>query len=189
MSRRINTIFSLAVVFLLVLATNRIDKHQFEEVQETVNELFKDRVMVQDYIFKIAKKIHKTQLAVNTGTTTGKITLQAEIDELLTAIEETKLTRTEADLLIRIDKELTDLSKLSIQSGNTEDINTFNKRIARLDAHLENLSAVQISESRNLTKSAEKSLYISGLIAKAEIFFIICIGLVMQFLIFYRIKK
>ena len=54
MGNRLNTIMALAVVFLMVLATNRIDQHHFETAQKTVNEVYKDRVMVQGYIYSIA---------------------------------------------------------------------------------------------------------------------------------------
>ncbi len=61
-ARRINTILALAVVFLLVLATNRIDQHHFKTAQANMNEVFEDRVLVQDYIFSISRELHTRQL-------------------------------------------------------------------------------------------------------------------------------
>ena len=50
---RINIGLALSIVFLLVFATNRLDKRHFETVQNTVISLHTDRVIAQDLIYKM----------------------------------------------------------------------------------------------------------------------------------------
>jgi hypothetical protein len=51
------------------------------------------------------------------------------------------------------------------------------------------LSKIQTSESKQLTSLAQKSLDTNNLMSNFEIGFILLIGLLLQFTIFYRVKK
>ena len=69
---------------------------------------------------------------------------------------------------------------------NNEEILT---NINIIKADLIKLSEIQIKESKNLTSIAQKSLDTNNLMSKLEIGFLVLIGLIIQFTIFYRVKK
>ncbi len=64
LAKRVNAILALSIVFLLVLATNRIDQKHFNVAQNSVNEVYNDRIVVQDYIFSISNVLFNKRLAL-----------------------------------------------------------------------------------------------------------------------------
>jgi len=189
MVNRLNTIMALAVVFLMVLATNRIDQHHFETAQKTVNEVYKDRVMVQGYIYSIAEALHQKELNHLQEQNAAVQKWNTSINEYIASFEATKLTRSEAELLGRFKKEFKELEKMEAKAIDHQNPKMHRDQIVQLKGYLKELSKIQITESRNLTKSAQKSLNVSALMANFEIFFLICIGVALQVLVFYKTKK
>jgi len=116
MVNRLNTIMALAVVFLMVLATNRIDQHHFETAQKTVNEVYKDRVMVQGYIYSIAEALHQKELNHLQEQNAAVQKWNTSINEYIASFEATKLTRSEAELLGRFKKEFKELEKMEAKA-------------------------------------------------------------------------
>lgn len=189
LAKRINTIFALLVVFLLVLATNRIDQHHFETAQKSVNEVFEDRVLVQGYIFSISQLLQEKYKNFQGNTVSVKNT-NSDVEELLEQFKETKLTKTEAKLLDGFKTDFKTLSALEQKNnGDAEVKKKAENTLNRLQEYLSDLSEIQITESRSLTKSAQKSLDVSEFMANLEIFFLIVIGVVLQVVVFYRSKK
>lgn len=194
-ARRINTILALAVVFLLVLATNRIDQHHFKTAQANMNEVFEDRVLVQDYIFSISRELHTRQLklygAVPQTTNSGSEQRES-VSQILSKFEATKLTPAEYNLLKKFRKDFNALEASDRNPSTQTDVQLRkqkNEQLADLQQNLLELSEIQVRESRRLTRESQKSLDVSNLLANLEIFFLIVIGIALQVLIFYKSKK
>ena len=194
-ARRINTILALAVVFLLVLATNRIDQYHFKTAQKNMNEVFDDRVLVQDYIFAISRELQNRQLELYGATPEVKNPSSEKnenVSQILSRFEETKLTPAEDNLLKNFRKDFNALEALDEQSKAATDLQLHKRKSDQLDALQQNLlelSEIQVRESRRLTRESQKSLDVSNLLANLEIFFLIVIGIILQVLIFYKSKK
>ncbi|RXG14277.1 chemoreceptor-like protein with four helix bundle sensory module [Leeuwenhoekiella aestuarii] len=195
LSKRINKILALSVVFLLVLATNRIDQHHFETAQKSVNEVFEDRVLVQDYIFSISKMLAAKRLALKDSAISKKLLENnEEIAKLLSDFQNTKLTEKESNQLTVLQEGFEKIqvleSQIVQQSGNFERLKTENLNgLDTMQDALVALSKIQVHESKNLMHSAQKSLNTSKLISTLEIGFLIVIGIVIQITLFYRVKK
>ena len=194
-ARRINTILALAVVFLLVLATNRIDQYHFKTAQTNMNEVFEDRVLVQDYIFSISRELHTRQLKLydTVPQTTNSGSEQTEsVSQILSKFEATKLTPAEYNLLKQFKSDFNTLEGLDRNPSTQTDVQLRKRKsdqLAALQQNLLELSEIQVRESRRLTRESQKSLDVSNLLANLEIFFLIVIGIALQVLIFYKSKK
>ncbi|MGY8910753.1 MAG: hypothetical protein ACKVIG_12975 [Flavobacteriales bacterium] len=185
---RINIGLALSIVFLLVFATNRLDKRHFETVQNTVISLHTDRVIAQDLIYKMNLIIYNKQLSL-LGESSENVNpnLNKDFNLLIEKFSDTKLTKKESQIFekLKVDfNKLTDLEAKMLE--NNEEILT-NINIIKSD--LIKLSEIQIKESKNLTSIAQKSLDTNNLMSKLEIGFLVLIGLIIQFTIFYRVKK
>ncbi|WP_339883640.1 hypothetical protein [Polaribacter vadi] len=185
---RINIGLALSIVFLLVFATNRLDKRHFETVQNTVISLHTDRVIAQDLIYKMNLIIYNKQLSL-LGESSENVNpnLNKDFNLLIEKFSETKLTKKESQIFekLKVDfNKLTDLEAKMLE--NNEEI-LININIIKSD--LIKLSEIQIKESKNLTSIAQKSLDTNNLMSKLEIGFLVLIGLIIQFTIFYRVKK
>jgi hypothetical protein len=188
---RINIGLALTIVFLLVFATNRIDKNHFETVQNALITLHTDRVVAQYFIFEMNTIIYKKQLHFIDGSPTNiHKSLNDEFYILIEGFSNTKLTPKEEiifdELQIDFDK-LILLEKKYLEGTAEKNAIINNLNIIKTD--LIQLSEIQTSESKHLTSIAQKSLDTNNLISNFEIGFLILIGLLIQFTIFYRVKK
>ncbi|PQJ81408.1 hypothetical protein [Polaribacter glomeratus] len=188
---RINIGLALTIVFLLVYATNRIDNKHFETVQNALVTLHTDRIIAQDFIYKMNTIAYEKQLHyIDESHNNVHKNLNTDFYTLLEDFSNTKLTLKEATIFdeLKIDFDKLILSeKKGLLNSTKKDaaINSLNT----IKKDLINLSEIQISESKHLTSLAQKSLDTNNLISKFEIGFLILIGLLIQFTIFYRVKK
>lgn len=188
MSNRVNIGLSLAIVFLLVLATNRIDKSHFNTVQNTLTSLHNDRVVAQEYVYKMSGIIHEKRLILlDTTSIVTQGELNNQFETLIAVFSSTKLTRNESKTFKNLQN---DFEKLKVEEQKkSSNAKLELKLLKTLETDIDNLSLIQISESKNLINLAQKSLDNNTLISNLEIGFLILIGFILQFTIFYRIKK
>jgi hypothetical protein len=186
---RINIGFALTIVLLLVFATNRIDKRHFDTVQNAVTTLHTDRVLAQDFIYKMNTIIYEKQLLI-LDESANYIDFNNDFHILLENFSNTKLTTKEAKIFDRLKTDFNELiitEKKAIEGSIEKEVLIASLNTIKID--LVRLSEIQISESKHLTSLAQKSLDTTNLMSNLEIGFIILIGLLLQFTIFYRVKK
>ncbi|MGK0414650.1 MAG: hypothetical protein ACJA1B_002878 [Polaribacter sp.] len=186
---RINIGLALTIVLLLVFATNRIDKRHFETVQNTITTLHTDRVVAQDFIYKMNTIIYQKQLLILDKSAKNS-NLDKDFYILLENFEQTKRTKKEAEIFekLKTDFDQLILKEKKVAEGSMQKDNLINS-LNSIKIDLVRLSEIQISESKHLTSLAQKSLDTYNLMSNLEIGFIILIGLLLQYTIFYRVKK
>ncbi|WP_031425488.1 hypothetical protein [Flavimarina sp. Hel_I_48] len=194
-AKRINTLLAISIVFLLILWTNRIDQKHFDIAQNSVNEVYNDRMVVQDYIFSISNVLFEKKMGLSDSLSKG---IQHEenkvIQDYISDFRSTKLTISEGQHLEQLETDferLVSLENKHIASDGPRSLikNKIHETLESMHSHLLNLSEIQLKESKNLIDSAQKSLDTSSLLSHIEIAFLIITGIAVQFIIFYRVKK
>lgn len=191
-SNRINFGLALMIVFLLVFATNRVDKRHFETIQSTLTSLHNDRVVAQEYVYKMIGVIHQKRLILVDSTSNGnKTALNKQLENLIEVFSTTKLTRNEKRTFENLKQDFEKIKNFEQKKSveNTQSNKTELNLLKTLESDVNNLSSIQMTESKNLINLAQKSLDSNNLISNLEIGFLILIGIVLQFTIFYRVKK
>jgi len=61
---------AIAVVFLLILATNLADKNYFKQVENSVDNIYSERLLAKELLFDVSRKFHKKELAYALNDTT-----------------------------------------------------------------------------------------------------------------------
>ena len=188
---RLNLGFSLAIVFLLVLATNRIDKKHFDTVQSTISTIYKDRVVAQDLIYKMNNIIHEKKLQFsNSNSYENHESQNKEFTTLIDLFSSTKLTPNEEKTFENLVRNFDSLINKEIEySSKGENPQSIISILNSIKIDLNNLSSIQISESKYLTGLAQKSLDTNNIMSNLEIAFLLIIGIIMQFAVFHRVKK
>ena len=189
-SNRLNIGFALLVVFLLVLATNRIDQRHFETAQDTLTTVYNDRVVAQDYVYKMNNIMHKKRLQLLDSTVTdSQENLNKEFTTLIDVFSTTKLTRKESKTFNDLKQNFETLqhneNKVEDQLNNKKLI----ENISTIETDLNNLALIQVSESKYKVGIAQKSLDTNNLMSNLEIGFLVLMGTIVQLIIFYRIRK
>jgi len=197
LANRINITLALVAVFFLVLGTNRIDNLHFDTVQNALSTVHNDRVIAQDYLYKMNNLVHKKKIYYLKETNSAEIiALNKELEVLITVFSETELTTKERknfrSLKQNFEALKTSEEKYFQQAANTTASKiptSFSAGIEYLQGDLNNLALIQVSESKNIIGLAQKSLDANKLISNVEIWFLLLIGVAVQFFIFYRTKK
>lgn len=182
----------LAMAFLLVLGSNRLDKRHFETVQNTVNSVYQDRVVVQDFIYQLNKIFHAKELELaRTGQFTLDDSRNGKIRQLLDNFATTELTSKESNLLNDLDLAFETLVKVEEPNGDEskDKVVRVGQQLDEIQKKLDGLAQIQLNESGQLTQLSNKSLGMNTLMSNLEIAFLIFIGLLMLALIFYPSKS
>ena len=102
-TNKIKWILGISVVFLLIIATNYVDRSNFRRVQNSIETIYEDRLVAQDLVFKMSLIIqHKVlDYSIDDSLRMDKDYRQdnANMDSLLVRFHETRLTRNEAVIL------------------------------------------------------------------------------------------
>lgn len=201
-SNRINIVLALVAVFLLILGTNRIDKRHFETAQNAVTSVYNDRVLAQDYIYKINNLIHKKQSQKTDASRSENASVNKDIETLIVLFSDTKLTANEAKTFKRFrnnfeslkEKEVKYFENTNAQVDNELPIKNslialFGEALNALQINLDNLARIQVSETKSILGVAQKSLNTNKMISSMEIYFLLGVGILILFFTFYRIGR
>jgi hypothetical protein len=190
LNNRIKIGFAFAIVFLLVLATNRLDKKRFSTINETLTSVYEDRLVAKGYLYELNNIFHQQEeLLIRNSEIDKKGAYHKAVNELTQAFRSTKLTNQEKSSLNNFITHVEELKALeeSVSEFNAEEVKS--KRIAqinRIQNDLDILAEIQLTEGESLTKFAQNSLSKSSSVSKIEIAVIILIGIIVQFIIFYK---
>lgn len=191
--QKFNLALALLAVFFLILATNLVDRRHFETAQEALTSLYEDRVVAQHYIFEISTIVYqKEQQFIENNTNKWSVENDARIEELIEQFAGTKLTTSERRQFESLKEHLTTLERIETKyrenftHNNTQVIPEIFKHIKN---DLNDLAETQILESKSKMFLAQKSLNTTNLLSNLELGLLIIVGIAIQFVIFYRIKK
>jgi len=176
---------ALFTLCVLVLFSNYQDQEHTDNVKNSISTLYEDRLVVEDYILKMTVDIYEIKQALNGiehghGNSANQIAASlSHIDGLSKAYRKTKFTKTEDEKFTVLIKTLNEF-----ESSTSQDV-AYKLQLANKALVLLNeLSAIQLEESKLIMKHAE-DLYISGKAASQFAFVItIIILLVLQALVF-----
>ncbi|WP_283643248.1 MCP four helix bundle domain-containing protein [Croceibacter atlanticus] len=191
--QKFNLALALLAVFFLILATNLVDRRHFETAQEALTSVYEDRVVAQHYIFEISTIVYqKEQQFIENNTNKWSVENDARIEELIEQFAGTKLTTSERRQFESLKEHLTTLERIETKYRENS-INNKTHVIPEIFKHIKNdlndLAETQILESKSKMFLAQKSLNTTNLLSNLELGLLIIVGIAIQFVIFYRIKK
>ena len=192
--QRIQVGLILAMAFLLVLGSNRLYQRHFSTIRTTVNSVYQDRVVVQDYIYQLSSIFHDKELELITNNHPDP-SQNEKVAQLLVDFRNTELTIDEQNQLNKLSgqfEKLKDVENRIIKPLTEIDSDlgiVASKTLDEMQLSLDVLAKIQLDESGQLTSISNKSLGINILLSKLEVAFLIVIGLAMSALIFYPAFK
>lgn len=176
---------ALLMLCVLVLYSNYIDRDHTTNVKESISTLYEDRLVVEDYILKMTIDIYEIKQALNAAAGNNDQSISqiparlSHIDGLRRAYLKTKLTKTEDSTFTALERNLNEFKSSSAHSVQDK-IKLADQALVLLNE----LSAIQLEESKSIMKHAE-DLYVSGKSASQFAFAItIIILMVLQALVF-----
>jgi len=185
---------ALLFMMLVIIATNFVDRHNFKKVQDSINSIYKDRLVVNDIIFEINLLLQEKELAILEqdeafyGRRNKEI--NTEINQLLEDFKATKLVPVEATTLNDLEQNLDQLYRLENKLGQApQSYKELQIKINTLETNLHSLSKIQLEEGRRQLFIGKKAIASVDLYTKMEVYILIFLALLLLVTLFYRPKK
>lgn len=190
---KVKWVFGIAIVFLLVLATNLIDQQNFMIIEDSIETIYADRIIAQDIIYDISKQVGQKQVDYVVLTPpqmeqTNKTT-NSRIKEYIDFFAATKLTPKEEVIFTRLKK-----SFAKLQTAESAVIAEQYTRVelkadlANFREHLDELADIQVQEGKRELYESRKALGSAHLFTQLEIATLIIMAILVQVIILYTPK-
>lgn len=186
---------ALTFVLILVLVTNTINKYHFTEIKESFTSVYEDRLLVENYIYKLSTELNAKQLRLYSGNETEdekQHVSNGRINELIKDFKDTKLTEEESEVLHAFAVNVDYLKKLELKLSKLDEQKSEKGVIKQelvmhfteLQNQLSRLSEIQMEEGKKLVNNSKGIVATNYSYSRLEIIVVIIMGLIIQALIF-----
>jgi hypothetical protein len=192
---KLKWVLGILMIFVLIVATNLIDRNNFVRVRDSVVTIYEDRIIANDIIFEIAKSIQEKEIAfVLTDTEffnqrNGK--MNNDIQNFIRRFEQTKLTDDESKIFNNLKGNLGSLIKsetIFIES-DFQNKSTLEDIFSSIKDNLYDLSKIQLDEGRRQMSISKEAIDIVELFTTIEIYLLIFLAITVQIIIIYKPKE
>jgi len=195
---KLKWIAGLVVVFLLILATNLIDRQHFIRVKDALITIYEDRLVVKGYVFELSQLLEKKRIALAASDAsyfeTENEAVNDSIDVLVEKFYNTKLTKDEKRHLDSFSKHIKKLESDEQRYQSSELVTgepsaTLEKDLATLKEDLHALASIQLNEGKRQLYIATRSVDIIDQFTRIEIIVLFIIGVLVQVIILYKPRR
>lgn len=182
-------------VFLIILATNLIDKRSFLKVEEAVEKMYNERLLAKQLLQGVSIKFHEKELAYALNDSsylqTQNDAVNSEISELLQMFDKAEVARNEKIILLDLNKNYTNLIKLE---SNTELIGMLYSSecadiFSAINSNIKDLSLAQTKGAKSQKLHASAAVNTVKLFSKIETYLLIFLAVFLVIIILYTPSK
>lgn len=188
-------VLGLMCAFLLILVTGQTNIRNFQKIQASIEEIYKDRLVVKGLVFNLLTSLHQKEIALISSDKSffkGKnSSINSRIREDIRLFRETKLTRYENSTLDRFSQGVEDLIEREEKLLLSEKDNFFRigseplrEQVAELKENLKTLSEIQLSEGKKKLVTSTAAVESMNTFAIAENYILITFAILMLAVIF-----
>ncbi len=190
----------LGIILFVVLWNNIGESNKMIKLGESFNTIYNDRLMAENYIFKMSKLLHQGQLLISETMESNEtkdidvqfVTTLNQLRPIIGLYEETVLTPKESVLFATLKNNIAQLEK-EIVSISTHKISYVKGKnsILHMNSILENslttlsaMSEIQVVVGKEIREQSEASIKSSVISSQFEVALLVVIALIIQALIF-----
>ena len=194
-SNKIKWILGISLVFLLIIATNLIDRTNFIKVKNSVTTIYEDRLIAKDLVFELYILVQEKKMAYALSDGSFYINrnkeIKQEVDQLMATFLTTKLTVDEAKTFEDLQANLSKMRRLEVRVLNQDESLTkseFQSQLASVEVNLYELSKIQLEEGKRQLLLGEKAIASVELFTQLEIYCLIILAVLIQIIVLYKPK-
>ncbi|TAH27352.1 MAG: chemotaxis protein [Cytophagales bacterium] len=188
---KIKWISSIFLIFLIVLATNLIDKKNFNKLSYSIKTIYEDRIVASDILYEISKVIRIKEIAIISSKESfhkNEIYSNIEIDSLIKKYYQTKHTNKEYFIFKQLKDELASLKRIEQNYKSLEKEKSL-LIINNIHKYIYQLFKIQLEESRRQVFISENATESINFFTKFEFIFLILMAILILVIIFYKSKE
>ncbi len=189
-------VFGLLCAFLLIFFSGRGNIIHFEKIQNSIEEIYEDRLVVKGIIFDLSLLLHQKEIANASNNSTFYLSENAavntQIERHLQNFRATKLTPTEEKTLNRFSADFETLrgseQKFHVSDGHQftqQEAKALSEQLANLYVDLKKLASIQLSEGRlKMVVSSQTSDTMKAFARIEKYLLFMCVGLALVIIFF-----
>ncbi len=192
--QRNKAVFVLLIVFMMILVTNLIDKNNHTSIQASFESVYSDRLVVDNYIFRISRMIENKRTEVNSLMWNENFEFNnhsyKRIDDLLNKYASTKFTGKESVYFKALNQKIAELKSLEEDltcainhEEGSQIIVSLNEKAQFILADLDKLSEIQVVEAEKIFQYSKKLVHSSYLFSQLEMALLIIIAVLIYELV------
>ncbi len=192
---KVKWILGIAMVFVIIVTTNLIDRNNFLQVKDSIVTIYEDRLVANDLLFEMSKAIQDKEIAVSKSDLvfylgTNK-SVNKNIETSISKFEKTKLTLEEENLLKDFKKNIELLlnAEKNFVASKFATKSILENQLFIVKSNLHDLSKIQLIEGRRQMAISKKAIDTVELFTHLEIYVLIFLAIVIQILIIYKPKS
>jgi hypothetical protein len=192
---KVKWVLGILVVFVLIVATNLIDRNNFLQVKDSVVTIYEDRLVANDLLFELLKMVQEKELAFAQKDSAFYVKNNKAVDQnmqrFVLRFEQTRLTTEEQKIFDSFKNNVQKLVRLEaayIQSKFTE-TNSLTKQFSDVKDDLYDLSKIQLDEGERQMFLSKKAIDTVELFTQLEIYMLIFLAIVIQVIVIYKPKE
>jgi hypothetical protein len=190
MWNKIKMVVGILMVFLLILATNLIDKDNFAKVEDAVENMYQDELLTKERVLELSILMHEKEIAlIKDDTAYFEMENEAVNDRINILIEgcnESAESKKEKEALEDLEHNCILLFNIERDTSNLELIY---QQLELVHYDIKHLSEVQVEEGRIEKIKSRDAVASARLFARIEIYLLIALALIIQFIVLYRPRK
>ncbi|SOE19736.1 Four helix bundle sensory module for signal transduction [Spirosomataceae bacterium TFI 002] len=189
--KKFERITALILLLIIVITTNVMDNTSFKIVEDSVNNIYEDRLVAYDLTYKMYSEVMERRMALSQNdlshfqSNTAKF--ESSIGDLIAQYSNTKLTQKEDENFKALQSQFSELkvleSRLVGSKTSENSLKEVEVKTAKIIESLQSLAAIQISEGKRQLNKSKQAIYSSNVLSKIEIVSMIVISLIIVFLI------
>lgn len=192
---KLKWILGILMIFVLIIATNLIDKNNFVRVRDSVVTIYEDRLIANDLIFKMLQLVQEKEIAVAVSDSTffkdKNLKVNTNLQSLVSRFEQTKLTTQETKVFNSLKNNLKSLISSESQFLNSDysDKSKIVNNIENLKTNLNDLSKIQLNEGSRQMLISKSAVDTVELFTQIEIYFLVILAIIIQIIVMYTPKE
>ena len=188
---KVKWILGILMIFILIIATNLIDRNNFVRIKDSLETIYKDRLIAKDLIFEISKAVQEKELAAAKLDSVFFLNrnkkVNIDIETAIAAFEETKLTVKEAKVFNDFKNNIAVLKKSEVLKTFKD--NSYNNQLLKVKKNLYDLSKIQMNEGKKQMSISKRAIDSIELFTQLEIYALIFLGIIVQVIVIYNPKE
>lgn len=190
---KLKWVLAIIMIFGLVLATNLIDRKNFQGLKDSMVSIYEDRLVVKNIIYQLSNGVHQKELALSRKDSSffgqTATTINSQFEELIDEFENTKLTKKEQATLNKFKESYSTLKEIE---GNlwqsSQDQKEYARLISRSKDELDQLADIQMTEGKREFFHGKRRGDSIEFFTQIEIFVLIILAVLAQIIILYSPK-
>lgn len=189
---KVKWVLGILMVFVLIVATNLIDRDNFRRINDSVVAIYEDRLVVKNLVFEISLLIQEKEMAHALADaeffSKRNKAIDEEIEGLIARYLHTKLTDNEARIFDDLQTNLTLLKEYEVATttDSKTDLIAVKSQILKVKGNLYELSQIQLEEGRRQLLISQEAAATVELFTRLEIYFLIVLAVLVQIIVIYK---